>query len=136
MRIEISSDQTESDIVLKIEMLSGQNMHSCYQCGKCSSGCPGTPEMDILPNEVIRLIQMGRVDEVLSSDTIWFCASCMTCLIRCPKGVDLAKIMEALRVTVLRSRESRDHTTVSEIPESRLNELPQVAIVSNLRKMT
>lgn len=81
--------------VLKKEC--GQNVSHCYQCGKCSAGCPISFEMDFLPNQIIRMIQLGMEDEVLSSCTMWLCASCLTCTARCPREIDIAEIMDYLR---------------------------------------
>jgi heterodisulfide reductase subunit C2 len=69
----------------------------CYQCGKCSAGCPVAEQMDLLPNRLVRLVQMGRLDRALRCEAIWKCVSCMTCSTRCPKSVDCAGIMDALR---------------------------------------
>ena len=75
MRIELNLKKLRSDFVKKIEELSGQNLMSCYQCGKCSAGCPMVSAMDILPNQAIRLVQLGLQEDVLKSETIWLCAS-------------------------------------------------------------
>ena len=131
MRRRLSKDKLRSEFVRKVEEISGQNLLKCYQCGKCSAGCPIVSEMDILPSQVIRLAQMGSDEEVLDSKTIWLCASCMTCMARCPKGVDLAKVMEALRL--IRLRKNIDHVDISSICAG---DLPQIAVVSNLRKFT
>lgn len=77
---------------------SGEDISNCYQCGKCSAGCPIAFAMDIRPNRVIRMLQMGYKDELLNSRAIWLCATCSTCTSRCPRNVDLAKIMDTLRV--------------------------------------
>ena len=81
----------------QIEALSKQKTSSCYQCQKCSNGCPMTFAMDILPHQVIHKIQLGIVDDLVNSDTIWVCASCETCTARCPNDIDIAHIMDTLR---------------------------------------
>ncbi len=82
---------------------SGENLLACYQCGKCSAGCPVAYAMDILPNQVIRMVQFGLRERVLSSHTIWICASCYTCSVRCPNDIDIAKVMDTLRHIALGS---------------------------------
>ena len=77
---------------------TGVNVARCYQCGKCSGGCPVAEHMDIMPRQVMRLVQLGLVDEALHTRAIWLCAGCDTCSSRCPKGVDIAKVMETLRI--------------------------------------
>jgi heterodisulfide reductase subunit C len=87
----------------EVEKRSGVSVSACYQCKKCSSGCPVTFAMDYLPHQVIHMIQMGLKDEVLKSATIWVCASCETCSSRCPNDIDIAKIMDTLRMISLKS---------------------------------
>lgn len=118
----------------KIEELSGERVFACYQCGKCSAGCPSISEMDISPSQALHLIQLGQEEEVLNSKTIWICASCFTCITRCPKGVDLAKIMEALRQITL--RKNVDQVNPLSLSKEVLSHLPQIALVSSFRKFT
>jgi heterodisulfide reductase subunit C len=134
MRIELNLKKLRSDFVKKIEELSGQNLLSCYQCGKCSAGCPMVSAMDILPNQAIRLVQLGLQEDVLKSETIWLCASCVTCGARCPRGVDLSRIMEALRQIMLRKK--HDGIDLAKIPRGTLADLPPIALVSCFRKNT
>jgi len=82
---------------------SGVDIRACYQCQKCSAGCPVASAMDILPNQVIRQIQYGRREKVLGSRSIWICASCHTCSVRCPNAIDFARVMDGLRHLALRS---------------------------------
>jgi heterodisulfide reductase subunit C len=132
MRISLSRNDTQNAIIKKVEDISGQNVLACYQCGKCSAGCPMVSLMDLLPNQIIRLVQLGQIGDVLNSKTIWLCASCFTCTTRCPTGVDLAKVMEALRLLLLRKSTNYVEPSELDIDEN----LPQIALVSNFRKMT
>ena len=118
----------------KVETLSTQNVYACYQCGKCSAGCPMVSSMDLLPNQVIRLVQFGD-ERVLESMTIWVCATCYTCSIRCPKGIDIAKVMEALRILALRKKKV-DFLKYKKLPVEDLKKIPQIALVSASRKYT
>ena len=81
-----------------VQSHTGENITSCYQCGKCSAGCPTAYAMDITPRQVMRGIQLGLKDEILNSSAIWLCVSCQTCSLRCPREIDIAKIMESLRL--------------------------------------
>jgi len=81
--------------------LSGEDVTRCIQCGKCSAGCPISPEMDLQPNQVIHLIQINDPERVLRSEAIWLCASCQTCSVRCPEDIDVAQIMDVLRKVAL-----------------------------------
>ena len=124
----------QNDLVKRVEELSGQDLLACYQCGECSAGCPAAFAMDLLPSQVIRFLQLGQVEEVLNSATIWFCAACQTCYARCPKGVDLSRIMEALRELAMEKQgEALKH---NEIPTSELEDFPQQAFIAGFRKYT
>jgi heterodisulfide reductase subunit C len=72
-------------------------INHCYQCKKCTNGCPLTFAMDIMPNQVMRLIALGQKEEVLKSKTIWICASCQICTTRCPNDINIAHVMDGLR---------------------------------------
>ena len=85
-----------------IHKLSGVDVSTCYQCGKCTAGCPVVMEMAHTPNQIMRLIQIGLKEEVLNSPTPWLCASCETCTTRCPKEVDIARIMDTLRILAVK----------------------------------
>jgi len=134
MRIEISYQKLQSDFVKKVTEISGQDLLACNQCGKCSAGCPMCFAMDLLPNQIIRLVQLGIEEDIAKANTIWICASCFTCSVRCPRGVDLGKMMEALRLITL--RKNIDYIQAANISAHRITELPQIALVSAFRKHT
>ncbi|MBE9507104.1 MAG: 4Fe-4S dicluster domain-containing protein [Chloroflexi bacterium] len=131
MRIEISVDKVRGEFVRQIEEISGQNLLACNQCGRCSAGCPAVEAMDVLPSQAIRMAQLG-MEEILESNTIWVCASCLTCVTRCPKGVDLPRLMEALRQIALRKGVAK--LDLNELPPELVREVPQLAIVGGFRK--
>ena len=131
MRTQISINKVRGPFVRQVEEISGQDLLACNQCGKCSAGCPVVATMEILPSQVIRMAQLG-MEEVLESDTIWICASCLTCATRCPKGVDLPRLMEALRQIALRQGVAK--IDLSALPPELLKEVPQLAIVGGFRK--
>jgi len=85
----------------EVEERSGEKVRLCYQCGKCSTGCLFSFAMDILPHQVMKLIQYGQKERLLSSHTIWICAACETCTARCPNGIDVARVMDTLRAMAL-----------------------------------
>ncbi len=134
MDIKLKAGDIRNDLVKRVEELSGQNVFSCYQCGKCSAGCPSVPFMELLPNQVMRLLQFGQVERILQSNTHWVCASCFVCSTRCPKGIDIAAIMEALRQIEL--RKNQDRINIWSIDAKKREELPAIAIVSAYRKLT
>jgi len=134
MRIQISSRTLQSDFVKKVAEISGQDLLACNQCGKCSAGCPMCFAMDLLPNQVIRLAQLGLEEDIAAAKTVWLCASCLTCTARCPRGVDLGRVMEAIRLITL--RKNIDYVVATSIPKDIIGELPQIALVSGFRKHT
>jgi len=134
MRTELSIKKLRSDFVKKVEELSGQSLLSCNQCGKCSAGCPMCFAMDLLPNQVIRLAQLGLEEDIAKANTVWVCASCLTCSVRCPRGVDLGRVMEAIRLVTM--RKNVDYLDAVKISTATLSSLPQIALVSGFRKHT
>lgn len=134
MRVNISRKKIRDAFVEKVQELSGQNLLACYQCGKCSAGCPAVSQMDILPNQIIRFAQLGLKEDLLHSKAIWICASCFTCNARCPKGINIAEVIEALRQILLRSRE--DHLKVEKLSDEEKEDIPPIALISSMRKFT
>jgi heterodisulfide reductase subunit C len=86
---------------------------SCYQCKKCSAGCPLTFAMDLLPDRVIRLALLGQTEALLGCRTIWVCAACVTCSTRCPNGIDIAGVMDWLKEEALRQGKAIDQPEVA-----------------------
>ncbi len=105
LKVGIMEFDIPSDTVLEfaeiIKRTSGLDINVCYQCKKCTSGCPVSYVMDYTPTQLIHAIHLGLKDLVLNSATIWLCASCETCTTRCPQEVDIAKVMDVLRIIAI-----------------------------------
>ena len=93
-----------TDIAEVIKSLSGLDVNLCFQCAKCASGCPVSYAMDYTPTQLVHAIQLGLTDLVLNSKTIWLCVSCQICTTRCPQDVDLAGVMDAVRIIAQRKK--------------------------------
>ncbi len=130
------SSSIGSSFVAGVEKVSGQKLLACYQCGKCSAGCPMASHMDILPNQVIRMAQLGMKEKLLASRTIWTCVSCFTCNSRCPKNIRIAEVMESLRQTALRNGLRDDRLKIWEVSPDARSDLPPIATIAAMRKLT
>ena len=91
---------------------SGVDFNRCYQCLTCTLSCPVNFAMDYLPNQILRMIQLGARSEVLRSTTVWLCASCETCATRCPNEIDIPRVMDTLRQMALQEGISGKETTI------------------------
>lgn len=87
----------EKAFVNDIAQHANVNLHDCYQCGKCSAGCPMAEAMDLPPQQIMRLLQMGKINQVLQAESPWICAQCNTCSARCPQKIDTTAIMREVR---------------------------------------
>jgi heterodisulfide reductase subunit C len=133
MRTRISIETVRGEFMRQVESISNETLLACNQCGKCSSGCPVAFSMDILPSQVIRLAQLG-IEDVLDSQMIWACAACMNCVAHCPKGIDLPRVMEALRLVAMQKK--GDRMNVTQVSAEALSDIPQLAIIGGFRKFT
>ncbi len=125
---------TNENLKKEIEELSGQKLSDCYQCGECTAGCPTAFSMEPVPSQSIRLLQLGKYDELLESPGIWLCAACNVCGERCPRGVDYAKIADACRTIKLRNKQT--HITLEKIGKNFILDAPQQAFIAAFRKFT
>jgi heterodisulfide reductase subunit C len=90
--------KVDSTFAEEIAKRSGENVFLCYQCRKCASGCPSRMFMDCTVTELMRYVQMGMADEAMKQNTVWYCLSCQTCSTRCPQGIDIAHVVDAIRI--------------------------------------
>jgi len=134
--LRITSTHAGSSFVARIEKISGQKLLACYQCGKCSAGCPMANFMDVLPNQMIRMAQLGMQKQLLETKAIWMCVSCLTCNSRCPKGIKIAEVIEALRKAALGGVERNDHLEIMALSPEARSVLPPIATISAMRKLT
>ncbi len=120
----------------KIREISGQNVHRCMQCGCCSGSCPmfATGEMPVGPRRVMHLLQLGLTDRVAELNTAWLCAACHSCQARCPRSIDLPKVMEAVRLLTLRKNEPR--VAQARVAAVAAAGAPPIVMVSTFRKFT
>jgi heterodisulfide reductase subunit C len=96
-RFPVQHAERKDSGAARVEALAHTKVADCYQCGKCSAGCPRGEQMDVLPSTVIRLIQYGEVKKAASAASVWQCVACLTCSTRCPKSVNIAGVMDALK---------------------------------------
>ncbi len=112
---------------------SGVNPLKCMRCGKCSATCPSYDEMEYHPHEFVYMVEKGDLEPLMRSSSIYKCLSCFACVDRCPRGVEPAKLVEAIRVMVVREKDG-NHLTPDAIPALLNDEMPQQALMSALRK--
>ncbi|MGL1930406.1 MAG: 4Fe-4S dicluster domain-containing protein [Desulfotalea sp.] len=134
MTLKINAQTGCIKTIRRINDLSGENVKACMQCSTCSGMCPMTEEMDVSPRMVMHIAQLGMKDKLQSINTYWKCASCHACTVQCPRGIDIAKVMEALRQDYLRTK--GNHIEPSLISKEVVKSVPQIALVAGFRKLT
>ena len=112
---------------------SGVNPKKCMKCGKCSATCPAYDEMEYHPHQFVAMIESGNVEPLLNSKSIYKCLSCFACVERCPRGVEPAKVIEAVRVHVVRAQ-GANHFKPEQIPAMLEEDMPQQLFASAFRK--
>lgn len=125
--------QPYSDTINIIKDMSGVNTRRCMMCGKCSGSCPAYDDMDIRPHQFVALVDRGDIETLMNSKGIWNCLSCFACVERCPRNVEPAKLIEAVRVCMVR-RQDGNLLKAQDIPALLDSEIPQQALVSAFRK--
>ena len=122
-----------NDLMETVQRISGVNPRKCMKCGKCSASCPAYDEMDYHPHQFVSMVESGRIDELMHSRGIYTCLSCFACVERCPRSVEPAKLIEAVRQVLLR-QQGQTHLPPEAIPEKLDEALPQQAVTSAFRK--
>jgi heterodisulfide reductase subunit C len=113
MAIVINKEKQSIDLINDVQKLSGVDIRSCLQCKKCSNGCPVTGLTKVHPSDIIRKLQLNMGGEIFESDLIWMCASCETCFARCPMKINMAAVMDALRIIAVQKKASRQKGNVA-----------------------
>lgn len=113
--------------------MSGVNPKKCMKCGKCSATCPAYDEMEYHPHQFVSMVESGDIEPLLNSESLYKCLSCFACIDRCPRGVEPAKLVEAVRLAAIR-QQGANHMTADDVPAMLDEDLPQQAIVSAFRK--
>ena len=119
----------------EIEAISGANPLKCMRCGRCSATCPSYDNMEYHPHQFVMMVEKGEFDKLMASESVYRCMSCMACIERCPRQVQPAKLIEAVRLAMVR-RQGANHLTPDDIPVLLDPDLPQQALVSAYRKFT
>jgi len=112
MTITIKKDKRVKGLLRRIADMTGADLGVCYQCKRCTSGCPVSKLAASGPAEMMRRLHLNAGDELLDSDIIWTCVSCETCSARCPMGIDVAAVMDAMRTLAREKRAARQKGNV------------------------
>lgn len=111
------------------------NVLKCMRCGKCSGTCPSYDEMEYHPHQFVYMVEKGDIEKLMNSESIYKCLTCFACVDRCPRGVEPAKVVEAVRLAAVR-QQGNNHLIPDQIPSMLDEDLPQQAIVTAFRKYT
>lgn len=125
----------DKNIELKERILeiSGTNARKCMRCGKCTATCPSFDNMEYHPHQFVYMVESGDIEPLLNSESLYTCLTCFACVERCPRGVEPANLVEAVRLEVIRKQDG-NHLKPQDIPALIDDDLPQQAIVSAFRK--
>ena len=123
----------KEEMTATIRRITGINPRKCMKCGKCTATCPAFEEMDYHPHQFVDMVEKGQIEKLMASNGIWNCMSCFACLERCPRQVEPAKLIEAVRLMVIR-QQGQNHLKPEQIPALLDEELPQQAITTAFRK--
>lgn len=118
-----------------IDITSGVNVRKCMRCGKCTATCPSFAEMEYHPHQFVYMVEKGDIEPLLNSESLYKCLTCFACVERCPRGVEPAKVVEAVRLTAVR-KQGNNRLIPDMIPDMLDDDMPQQAIVTAFRKYT
>ena len=119
----------------QILRISGADVRKCMRCGKCSAACPSYDEMEYHPHQFVNMVNDGKIEKLMESKSIYKCLTCFACVERCPRGVEPAKLVEAVRLLSVRKK-GNNRLTPGDIAEKLDGDIPQQALVSAFRKYT
>lgn len=125
----MQNDRVREDIL----RMSGVDPRKCMRCGKCTATCPSFDEMEYHPHQFVYMVESGDIAPLLTSESLYKCLTCFACVDRCPRSVEPAKLVEAVRLAVIRKKDG-DRLTPDDIPALLDEDMPQQALVSALRK--
>ena len=123
-----SNNQTE-----QVLRCAGVDVRKCMRCGKCTATCPAFDEMEYHPHQFVYMVEKGEIEKLAASPSIYKCLSCFACVDRCPRGVEPAKLVEAVRLAVIREQ-GKNHMKPEAIPAMLDEDMPQQLFVSAMRK--
>ena len=118
-----------------VDITSGVNVRKCMRCGKCSATCPSYDEREYHPHQFVYMVEKGDIEPLMASESLYRCLTCFACVERCPRNVEPAKVVEAVRLATVR-KQGNNHLIPDQIPAMLDEELPQQAIVTAFRKYT
>ena len=117
----------------QILRISGADVRKCMKCGKCTATCPSYDEMEYHPHQFVNMVSEGKIEKLMESKSIYKCLSCFACVERCPRGVEPAKVIEAIRLEVIR-QQGKNHLKPDQIPAMLDEEMPGQLLMTALRK--
>ena len=123
----------EQNLLDTISRISGVNPRKCMRCGKCTATCPSYDEMEYHPHQFVNMVEKGDIEKLMESESIYKCLTCFACVERCPRGVEPAKVIEAVRLEVVR-QQGKNRLKADDIPKLWDEDLPGQAIMTAMRK--
>ena len=125
--------ENKTGMTEQILRMSGAAVQKCMRCGKCSGTCPSYDEMEYHPHQFVNMVEKGDVEKLLKSESVYKCLTCFACVERCPRGVEPAKVIEAVRLEAIRGQ-GKNHLKPDQIPELLDEETPGQLLMMALRK--